>query len=39
VFRPTPQHLGNLLCAIVGLLDNPNGLAQILNQILGIIGG
>jgi len=31
--------LGNLLCAVVGLLDNPAGLAQILNQILGIIGG
>ena len=30
--------LGNLLCAVVGLLDNPNGLAQLLNQILAIIG-
>lgn len=31
--------LGNLLCAVVGLLDNPGGLSQLLNQILGIIGG
>jgi hypothetical protein len=31
--------LGNLLCAVAGLLDNPSGLAQILNQILRIIGG
>ena len=30
--------LGNLLCAVVGLLDNPSGLAQLLNQILAIIG-
>jgi hypothetical protein len=30
--------LGNLLCAVTGLLDNPNGLAQLLNQILSIIG-
>ena len=29
--------LGNLLCAIVGLLDSPSGLAQILNQILDIL--
>jgi hypothetical protein len=29
--------LGNLLCAVAGLLDNPSGLARILNQILGII--
>ena len=28
------QLLGNLLCAITGLLDSPNGLAQLLNQIL-----
>ena len=26
--------LGNLLCAVAGLLDNPNGLAKILNDIL-----
>lgn len=31
--------LGNLLCAVVGLLDNPSGLANVLNQILAIIGG
>jgi hypothetical protein len=31
--------LGNLLCAVAGLLDNPGGLANLLNQILGIIGG
>ena len=30
--------LGNLLCAVTGLLDNPSGLAQLLNQILAIIG-
>lgn len=30
--------LGNLLCAVAGLLDNPSGLAQVLNQILAIIG-
>jgi len=30
--------LGNLLCSVVGLLDNPSGLAQVLNQILAIIG-
>ena len=30
--------LGNLLCAVVGLLDSPGGLARILNQILGILG-
>jgi hypothetical protein len=29
--------LGNLLCAVVGLLDNPTGLAQLLNDILAII--
>ena len=29
--------LGNLLCAIVGLLDSPSGLAQLLNDILAII--
>lgn len=26
--------LGNLLCAVTGLLDNPSGLANLLNQIL-----
>jgi hypothetical protein len=34
--------LGNLLCAVVGLLDNNGSLTQItnlLNQILGILGG
>ena len=31
--------LGNLLCAVVGLLDNPSGLAALLNQILGILAG
>ena len=35
--------LGNLLCAVAGLLDNPTGgplgaLAALLNQILGILG-
>jgi hypothetical protein len=30
--------LGNLLCAVTGLLDDPGGLSQLLNQILGIIG-
>ena len=30
--------LGNLLCAITGLLDNPSRLAQILNAILAILG-
>jgi hypothetical protein len=31
--------LGNLLCAVTGLLDNPGGLAALLNQILGILSG
>jgi hypothetical protein len=31
--------LGNLLCAVAGLLDNPNGLARILNDILRAILG
>jgi hypothetical protein len=31
--------LGNLLCSVAGLLDNPNGLAHLLNQILGILQG
>ncbi len=30
--------LGNLLCAVAGLLDNPGGLAKLLNQILGVLG-
>lgn len=30
--------LGNLLCAVAGLLDNPSGLARILNDILAILG-
>jgi hypothetical protein len=31
--------LGNLLCAVAGLLDNPGGLARLLNQILGAVLG
>ena len=35
--------LGNLLCSIAGLLDNPaggtGGLARLLNQLLGILNG
>jgi hypothetical protein len=31
--------LGNLLCAVAGLLDNPGGLSKLLNQILGILSG
>ena len=31
--------LGNLLCAVAGLLDNPGGLARLLNQILGALLG
>ena len=30
--------LGNLLCFVAGLLDNPSGLATLLNQILGALG-
>jgi hypothetical protein len=30
--------LGNLLCAVAGLLDQPNGLARVLNDILSILG-
>jgi len=26
--------LGNLLCSVAGLLDNPGGLATLLNKIL-----
>jgi hypothetical protein len=29
--------LGNLLCAVAGLLDNPSGLARVLNDILGAL--
>ena len=29
--------LGNLLCAVAGLLDNPGGLAALLNRILDIL--
>lgn len=29
--------LGNLLCAVAGLLDQPGGLAKLLNQILDIL--
>jgi hypothetical protein len=29
--------LGNLLCAVAGLLDNPGGLATLLNRILDIL--
>ena len=29
--------LGNLLCAVTGLLDNPGGLARLLNQSLGAL--
>jgi hypothetical protein len=29
--------LGNLLCAVAGLLDSPGGLSQVLNQILGVL--
>lgn len=30
--------LGNLLCSVAGLLDNPSGLARLLNRILEIVG-
>jgi hypothetical protein len=29
--------LGNLLCAVAGLLDDPSGLARLLNQILALL--
>jgi hypothetical protein len=29
--------LGNLLCAVAGLLDNPSGLARLLNSILALL--
>jgi len=31
--------LGDLLCGVAGLLDNPTGLAALLNQILDALGG
>ena len=31
--------LGNLLCAVAGLLDNPGGLAKLLNDILAALLG
>jgi len=31
--------LGNLLCAVAGLLDDPTGLTALLNQILDILSG
>lgn len=31
--------LGNLLCNVAGLLDNPSGLARLLNRILSVVGG
>jgi len=31
--------LGNLLCSVANLLNNPTGLAQLLNQILAILQG
>jgi hypothetical protein len=31
--------LGNLLCAVANLLNDPTGLAQLLNQILDILNG
>ena len=34
-----PGHLlGNLLCAVANLLNNPSGLARLLTQILGALG-
>jgi hypothetical protein len=29
--------LGNLLCAVVGLLDDPSGLSRVLNNILDLL--
>ena len=31
--------LGNLLCSVAGLLDNPGGLANVLNNLLGTLLG
>jgi hypothetical protein len=39
VITGEPGLLGDLLCAIAGLLDNPSGLAQLLNRILALLGG
>jgi len=37
--QPGPGNLlGNLLCGVAGLLDNPTGLARLLNDILAILG-
>jgi len=37
--QPGPGNLpGNLLCAVAGLLDNPGGLARLLNDLLAILG-
>jgi hypothetical protein len=37
--QPGPGNLlGNLLCGVAGLLDNPSGLARLLNDILAILG-
>ena len=30
--------LGNLLCAVTNLLNNPSGLARLLNSIIGLLG-
>jgi len=36
--QPGPGNLlGNLLCSVAGLLDNPSGLAGLLNKILDIL--
>jgi hypothetical protein len=38
--QPGPGNLlGNLLCSVAGLLDNPGGLARLLNDILGALLG
>ena len=29
--------LGNLLCSVANLLNNPGGLAQVLNRIIGAL--
>ena len=37
---PGPGNLlGNLLCAVAGLLDGPSPLAQLIDRLLGIING
>lgn len=35
--RGSGNLLGNLLCAVAGLLDDPSGLARLLNQILALL--